>query len=373
MKNFKLVLKSLINNEACVEGGRHRPWWIALIMLFISMVLSIVPVFYQTFVKTGSDFISSQTYNLDIGLLKFNEQLETHDIDMIVTSVEGDSNYLEVDEEKWNSTFTYVDPRNNQYHAYQHVNEAGQIDLDVYYVKDLTTTIISEINNNVPVYGNEEDKTLITDWGKRDHSFIVFGKYEVVAYAYNVGKSTAIGSSYGDYKNMEAGTNVRSLSTVQINEETTLKLNDVNASNFTQYKDGFWNNWKEFFNKAYLYNRGELTWRTTLLMFGINLALTIFMGLMIFLLTRGKTNPFRIYKFMECEFISGWTTLAPGVLACILGFIFAQFAQLAFPLLLGVRVMWLCMKTLRADNVAPSQQQPKKAPAKTVNSKPVKK
>lgn len=369
MKNFKLILKSLINNEACVEGGRHRPWWISVIMLFISMVLAIGPVFYQTFKKTGSDFVSSQTYNLDTALLRFNEEIEKHDVNMVVTPVEGSSNYLEVDQNKWNEAFTYQDPRNNQYHAYQHYNAEGNVDLDVYYIPELNSTIINEINNNVPGYEIEDNPESLT-WKKRNHSFIIFGKYEIVAYAYNSASSSAVGSSYGDYKNMEVGFNLKATAFVTTSDGNVLTLDKVNASNYNTFKEGVWENWKAFFNQAYLYNRGELTWRTTLLMFGINLGLTIFMGLMIFLLTRGKTNPFRIYKFMECEFIAGWATLAPGILACILGFILAQFAQLAFPLLLGVRVMWLCMKTLRADNVAPSQQS--KAPVKNVNSKPVK-
>lgn len=368
MKNFKLILKSLINNEACVEGGRHRPWWIAIIMLFLSMVMSIVPVFYQTFKKTGSDFISSSTYNLDIGLLRFTEEVNNKEIKMSVTGVDGEDNYLEVDEEKWNSTFTYVDPRHNEYHVYQHKNEANQVDLDVYYVKELTTTIINDINNNVPVYGNEDDPTQITKWDKRSHSFVIFGKDTYVAYAYNVGSTTAIGSSYGDYKNMSVGFDIKDLGIVKIDDTSSMTFKDINDTNYNHFKVGVWNNWKEFFNKGYLYNRGELTWRTTLLMFGIDLALVIFMGLMIFLLTRGKTNPFRIYKFMECEYISAWASLAPGILALIVGFIFAQFAQLAFPMLLGIRVMWLCMKTLRADN-ANSQPQQQKAQTKTVKSK----
>ena len=49
MKNFKLVLKSLVNNEACVEGGRHRPWWIAIILFFLSMIIALVPIFVQKY------------------------------------------------------------------------------------------------------------------------------------------------------------------------------------------------------------------------------------------------------------------------------------------------------------------------------------
>jgi maltodextrin utilization protein YvdJ len=74
------------------------------------------------------------------------------------------------------------------------------------------------------------------------------------------------------------------------------------------------------------------------------------MGLMIFLLTRGKKNIFHIYTFGDCEKIAAWSMVSPALLSLILGFIFTDYAMMFFIILLGLRVMWLSMKQLRPAN-----------------------
>lgn len=370
MKNLKLIFKSLINNEACVEGGRHRPWWLSLILFFVSMLISLVAVFTINIQKTGSDFVSSKTYDLDVALMRFAEEVDKNNLSMKVTSIEGGDNYLEVDLNKWNSTFTTQDERNVEYHVYRHINAEGNPDLDVYYIPEIESDTLTKLINNVGVYDNEADPTTPTAWNKRTYSFMLFTKQYIVIYAYQVGNTSYSGYTSGDYKSFEPGFEISSLAAVTYNDYT-FKYSDVTSTSYNTYKDLTWKNWKNFFNTAYTYNHNQYTWQNTLLTFGINAVITIFMGLMIFILTRGKTNPFRIYKFMECQFIAAWATLTPSILAMLLGFLMSQFAQIAFAALLGVRVMWLCMKTLKPEYTsAPQQNKPQ---ARTVGSKPIKK
>ena len=86
---------------------------------------------------------------------------------------------------------------------------------------------------------------------------------------------------------------------------------------------------------------------STFLFFGIYIALLIIMGLLLWLLTRGKNNVFNYLKFMDTEKMAWWASLAPGILAMIVGFIFNNFAQMAFIILIGLRTMWMAMKQLR--------------------------
>ena len=65
MKNFKLILKSLFSNNATVEGARHRPWYFAVIIFFVSMILAVVPIFFQSITKHGSDIVEKNSYNMD--------------------------------------------------------------------------------------------------------------------------------------------------------------------------------------------------------------------------------------------------------------------------------------------------------------------
>lgn len=364
MKTFKLFLKSLFNNEACVTGGRHHAWWVSIILLVLSLGLSIVPVLVQTATKTGDSFIKTASYGVENGLRCFVEESNDKGLKMEVKALEDGTKYLDCDQAIWNATYTYADHYN--LHAYQHKNGVSVVDFEVFYVSDLTNDAINCILNDAETVSETGE----VSYGKRKTSVLVFGKTEVLMYLYNMTSTTLVGSCYGDYKNFDVGYNILSLENVNIDGQI---VNHKNATpeNYARYTAGVFENWKEFFNKSYLWNRGQLTWRTTLLMLGINAVLVVFMGLMIWILTRGKTNPFRIYTFLECQFISCWASFTPAILTLALGFLISTFSQVMFPLLLGVRVMWLSMKTLRPDyNTAPQQNQ---KTVKTVDTKPIKK
>lgn len=363
MKNLKLVLKSLINNDACVEGGRHRPWWIGVIIFFFSMIVAIIPVFVQTWTKAGSSFANTATYNVDTGLQCFAEEANFSGITMIVKNNATIGNYIDLDQDDWNNTFTYTN--NSGYHAYQYINSTGVSEFDVFYVADLASKDLEAIMKDKPVV--EEGKE--TTYTNRTTSFIAFGKKEYALYAYNGNSSSAVASTFGDYKEEKLDSDILSVVNVTING-TEYNYTTITKELYSQYRTGVWNNWKAFFDRGYLYNKGQLTWKTTLLMFGINAGITVFMGLMIWILTRGKNNPFRIYTFLECQLIGFWATLSPSILALALGFLISSFSQIMFPLLLGVRVMWLSMKSLRPEYTAAPQQNQKYV--KTVDTKPVK-
>ena len=150
----------------------------------------------------------------------------------------------------------------------------------------------------------------------------------------------------GDYVNTLETTNIKNFGAVLING-TRYDHNSKPGEGYELYLEGAWKQWKSFFNESYIENRNTATWQTTLLMLGIDVLLIMFMGLMVFILTRGKRNPFRIYTLWECQKISYWSTFTPGLLAMILGFIFSSYAVMFFILLLGVRVMWMSMRSLR--------------------------
>ena len=77
------------------------------------------------------------------------------------------------------------------------------------------------------------------------------------------------------------------------------------------------------------------------------------MGLLMFLLTRGKNNPNRGLTFWITCKISAWIDFTPGLLAMILGFIWPAAAGLGYIVLIGLRTMWLSMRQL---NPAAQQQ-----------------
>ena len=100
------------------------------------------------------------------------------------------------------------------------------------------------------------------------------------------------------------------------------------------------------YNKAYNKLKNRNFWMITGIFYAIFVILNLFMGFMLWLLTRGKRNPNRGLKIHTCLSIAGWTCFMPGLLAMIFGFLIPAAQQIAFIMLIGLRTMWLAMRQL---------------------------
>ena len=325
MKNFKLILKSLISNHACIEGGRKKAWFFAIPMLLISMILALIPVFVQTITKQGDSIVSSNAYQMDVSSYYFLSELEEKGITLTVNK-EGKL----ISSAVWEEVFTTKDASDNNCYIHEHKDAVkGEMikDLGVYYMssESLFKNDNKIYNSIVKFPGKEEGKTV-----DRDYSFIIFTEKNVYIYVYSKTKASGIGTIVGDYTHLEENFTINSIF-VKDNVDKT------------------WTNWKTFYRRAYDNNRLTNTWQTTLIMFGINAGITFFMGFMLWVLTRGKNN-LRWFGIWETQKIAYWSTITPAILTTGLGFLLASFSQVIFPLLLGVRIMWLSMKLLRPEN-----------------------
>ena len=376
MKNLKLILRSLLSNSACVEGGRHRPWFFAVPLFVFSILISIIPIFVQTYIREGDSSISTYSYGLETSMQRFVEDINEKEYSIKI--VEGDSSKrLEADLSKWNELcdngekgsevngtyYSYWGKDQSGVRCWSHKNSNDLVDLQVYYLssEEYVNETIQKIN-----YVTTKDESGNEVKNKRGGSYMILSEKEVYMYVQNVEKSkTDVATIYGNYNYFEANYSLNKINGGKTHAEA------IASESYLSYVDTTWENWRGFYKTFYLNTRFTLTWQTTLLMAGVNAGLTIFMGLMVWLLTRGKNNPFRIFTIWECQKISAWCALTPAILACGLAFLITQFAQVMFALLLGVRVMWLSMKTLRPESSAPSQSSYSK-PVKTVDTKPAK-
>ena len=128
---------------------------------------------------------------------------------------------------------------------------------------------------------------------------------------------------------------------IPVDEQEVLKDNEAVKSIYNYYKG--------VFDNTYLDQKNVTKWNTTLIYLGVYAGLMLFLGLMIFLLTRGKNNPFRTYNFWVCQKIAYTLGFTPALLAMVLGFIIGanMIGQMAFIMLLSLRVMWASMRQLR--------------------------
>lgn len=320
MKNFKLILKSLISNNACIDGGRKKPWYFAAIMFFLAMAFAILPLFIQSWNTNGDDTFKTYSYGTDQAVLRFNEHLDANGIKMYIKTPEGASDkndkiiVASKDDVATNVDYTHTIP----------VKQA-----DGTYVDTVDFKIWYRIEKNETEYND-----LI---GDQKTSFILFYQDQIYIHIVNFDTKATIKNIICDKaaNYMKDGDSINAL--LSTSADPTTKMNET----FT--------NWKVFIRNAYNHSRLEVVWRTTVIFGAINIGLTLFMGLMIWLLTRGKNNPYRLFNPWEAQKMAWWATITPAILALAFGFLIPRFANIMFPMLIGIRVMWLSMKSLRPD------------------------
>lgn len=348
MKNFKLIMKSLINNDACIEGGRTKRWFFAVIFAVLSLVMAVLPIMVTSLQAQGSDFTAGNyLYNYDNAIVAFSDSLKDNNLSMVV-SEDANGRFLAVDKSQWEAAYTA-----NAYKQYVHLNNDSKVDFEVYYTEAVGQefvdyyTLVSQ--NKSPIDGSWREAADTA----RSTSYLIFGRERMVGQLFQPGNTTALSGVSGDYLKLNLGFDFRSMATVEIDGITYVTSHDDKFSepngflSIDAYRRQIQNKWNDVYDAVY-YNTKMVTARdSTLIMLGVDALLIFFMGLMIFILTRGKRNPFRIYTFWETQKIAYWASFTPSLLALIFGFIFTEYAVMIFVMLIGVRIMWMSMKSLK--------------------------
>jgi len=348
MKNFKLIMKSLINNDACIEGGRTKRWFFAIIFAVLSLVLAVLPIMVTSLQAQGSDFTAGNyLYNYDNAIVAFSDSLADNNLSMVV-SEDANGRFLAVDKSQWEAAYTA-----NAYKQYVHLNNDSKVDFEVYYTEAVGQefvdyyTLVSQ--NKSPIDGSWREAADTA----RSTSYLIFGRERMVGQLFQPSNTTALSGVSGDYLKLDLRFDFKSLATVEIDGVTYVTSHDDKFSepngflSIDAYRSQIQNRWNDVYDAVY-YNTKMVTARdSTLIMLGVDALLIFFMGLMIFILTRGKRNPFRIYTFWETQKIAYWASFTPSLLALIFGFIFTEYAVMIFVMLIGVRIMWMSMKSLK--------------------------
>ena len=272
----------------------------------------------QTLNSNGDDIFKSYSYGLDTSMYRFAEDINKHDsLKMIIKTSPTEEKFLSV--EGWSEAY----PETYYAHTTQIKNAEGiyedVVDLKVYY---RTTYVAEEFNQ---IVGEGKDTVILM---YSDRIFFNFVNISTKAQIKGL-------SCINAFKYFEDGFDFKSI--LSTNEDPNVALTET------------WTNWKSFIRNAYNFNRLTATWQTVCIMGAINIGITGFMGFMIWILTRGKNNPYRIYTIWETQKIAYWCAPTPALLTLAFGFLFTNFANVLFPMLIGVRTMWLSMKSLRPD------------------------
>lgn len=353
-KHIILILRTLISNNACVEAARTKEKKyniIAIIFALFALFFAALPTCVTGFQQNGGNWIrGTVNYSYEIAMKEFGEvttnkvsfKLENHKLTANGWDETGIGHY------KWNNIeqtdlFCFISTMPS-------VEGEDHKIMEIYYCPEDYgdfPLFVEEIAKNINPFKvhratKDEDEKVKENWleksGEGDDatltgrttSFIVFGTTQVQGALCPPGVSTIASSVAGDYENTPDCQDLihEVLAKPGVTDNELLEAN------------------RTFFDQVYVNPRSVATWRSTGIILGVDAGVMLLMGFMVWILTRGKNNPFRIYSFWDGQKIAYYASLTPGIIA-LFGFLMQNMAMMLFILGVGVRVMWLSMRTLR--------------------------
>ena len=334
---------SLVNNAAAIRGAKAGPLWLTIVMFILSVLLPVVPIFVNNINTSGSSFLSSYSYGLERYVTKVAMDLEgagyTLGInDNHLLTVKQNGNDVEFNEYgPAQPLASYKDEVTNEYDFQLFISNATK--------SADKKTVYTAINEKYYATGTdtatEYDKNNTTA-SYRPSYMILFS--DSVYVQINKGSKTIKNSLGGDYKTIKASDDYLATLLTVTTKEGEVVAKDITDRAFT---DGVYKNFKKFLNKSYETLRIKNTFATSGIYLGIFFGLALVMGMLMWLLTRGKNNPNNYYTPWLTMKIQGRLGLAPALITLIVGFFLTSYAPLIYILTLGLRAMWVSMKELR--------------------------
>lgn len=330
---------SLISNAAAMRGAKNGPLWLTILMFVFSLLFPILPLFVSQMNTNGSTFLKSYSYGLERYVTKMAIDLDERHVEFGI-----DENHLLSIKENGNSIAYSNYGGTTPFAAY--TNEvSGQYELALYVSDAKTTAQRKEVNTEITtrVYGNGTTTVSADTENIYRPSYILLFDDAIYVVIYNNNKQIT-NSLGGDFKTMKANANYLTVLLEVKDKDGNIITKSMTDDN---YVNGVYKNFKKFLDKSY----ETLKIKDTLLTCGIYLAIffgvSVLMGFLMWLLTRGKKNPNNYFSPWLTMKIEARLGLAPGIITLIAGFFLTQYVPLIFIMTLGLRVMWISMKELR--------------------------
>ena len=355
--------KGLISNQAVIDGSRASGWWVAAIFFAFSVILPLVPTFSKLSSANGGSYLTGYNYGLDEQLShfvytahksKFEFKVEGGKLHYYQGESEQSFNNPNLNEEKyftnWEADYVYMN------------SETKQIDLKVYLWTDhklsantdkllkQTYLVRDEAHKDNPNNGHIRS---IDELGTKSKLYLpnilVLTPNTMAVAMFKTNTKTTAQTSFGGLDWLNTSGKV-GLVERMIGKTAMEEIDTLTESGFVnKYKTPTLKAFIQINNEAYLTQKAKTKWTNTGIYAGIYAGVIVFLGLMVFILTRGKSNPYKFLNVWECQKISWWAAASPAIIGTLMSLIFSGNAigQMAFILVVSLRVMWLSMKQLR--------------------------
>lgn len=355
---LRFFFSTMFSNDACVEG-RKKKWYGPVGIALLSLVVALIPITVTHFTQSGGVIMDTPTYSLDVQLAEFSRELAAKDIDLVVedgklTNPGGtwSTNYGETERGCYFHTYSYETvtiPEVEEGETATPVYETVEVvDFAVYYIGNHNRTAAEYALNNVL----DSAQVSGSAYSPKTTSFMVLHQDGYAIYLkpnYNAeSTNSVIKSSGGDWTiGTLDGFNFKDMATTSFATGEAYK--NSYETDPRAYVEEVRLSYQKFFHEGAYTNVliQAFTWLG--IYAAIFVALTFILGLTVFLMTRGKRNPFNTYSFWDGQKIAYWASFTPALLAMILSFMLPNYAILFYIFAYGMRIMWMSMKSLRPN------------------------
>ena len=331
---------ALINNASAMRGAKNGPLWLTIIFFVLSILLPVVPLFVAQANTKGTSFLGSYSYGLEkyvtsIALdLKNTRNVEFEIGEDHLLSVTENGNPVALDNYGSREPFAnYTNSVSKQYDFLVYVSSATTTS-----DKKAVTTAISST-----YYTNETTTVSADKEGSYHPSYVILFPDTLYVVIYN-GTKIVTSSSGGDYKSIkENSACLATLLDVKDKEGNAVPASMIDDN----YTNGVYANFKTFLNKTYENLKIRNMFATSGIYLAIFFGVSVLMGFLMWVLTRGKNNPNNYFTPWLTMKIQARLGLAPALITLIAGFFLTNYAPMIYIMTVGLRVMWISMKELR--------------------------
>ena len=344
MKKFlKFLLKGLYSNQEIIEESKSKPFWQSLIILVISLVVAVIPLFSSIASTNGSDILvnkSAQNCSLDTSLTLFSKYLNEHNISIKIN-----------DEGKIDTTSFVLNPSEQEKDQYA-VNTNGK---DILYVrvvheKDDPATEENEEIEALKKYQEmfNSGKTSLKGTASTQpltYALISTNHFQIVGF-YN--QSSVVNT-------LDEENNVTSYAKASLSfsgEHTELKGTDLSTFYDKTQENPFdtsVQNWKTFLDKEYHGQKVRTLWTYTGFITALNVAVLLILSLVIMIISRLKSSKGEKLSYLTALKMASFASLSPAIIAIPVGFLFKAVAQISFIFIVGLRCTVLAMRAANPD------------------------
>ena len=343
--DVKLGFSTLISNEAVIKAGREMKGAkdiVPITLALVAVILAILPTFVsRNSVRGSSAVFSAPTANYEYGLSKFMNALVYEEDgtkrDNPIQVKINDNGILEISDNDLKALGNSGDVATGE--TWYTVNRSSTAlpYFEVFFntTDDRDSNFFNFIDSNQNPYTGGARTLIHGETVTFQSSYIAFGK-ESIRFRKRNDTLTFSGVT-GDYIRLH-NTNLTEFA-LSLDAKNLPYVSEDYAKEITTY-------FTDIMDKSFETLKNTSLWTYTGIFAGVDLGAILLFGLVMFLMTRGKKNPFRVYTFWETQKMAYWASFTPGLISLI-GFALPNMSFIFFFMMYGLRMMWMSMKSLR--------------------------